>query len=83
MLVVVLKDWVTDTNGTVTANLLVEMLKVATVDQLVMWTMEPKLLPKMTFGKHRGSAWAEVPLDYLQWMTSQRTWTLTPSGALT
>ena len=56
----------------VTANLIVEMLKVATVDQLVAWTGEPKLLPKLTFGKHRGLAWADVPLDYLQWMTGQR-----------
>ncbi len=25
-------------------------------------------MPKLTFGKHRGQAWAEVPTDYLQWM---------------
>lgn len=55
----------------VTAHLLVDMLKVATVDQLIAWTMEPKLLPKLPFGKHRGLAWSEVPLDYLQWMTGQ------------
>lgn len=56
----------------VTANLLVELLKMTSVDQLVAWTSEPKFLPKLTFGKHRGLAWAEVPLDYLQWMTGKQ-----------
>jgi exodeoxyribonuclease X len=56
----------------VTANLLVEMLKEATIEQMVAWTLEPKLLPRVTFGKHRGLSWAEVPLDYLQWMTGQK-----------
>jgi len=56
----------------VTANLLVEMLKEATIEQMVAWTLEPKLLPRVTFGKHRGSSWAEVPLDYLQWMAGQK-----------
>ena len=48
------------------------MLKVATVEQLISWTLEPKLLPKLPFGKHRGLPWAEVPIDYLQWMIGQR-----------
>jgi exodeoxyribonuclease X len=56
----------------VTANLLVELLKVASVEQMIAWTMEPKLLPKLTFGKHRGLAWTDVPLDYLHWMAGQR-----------
>ena len=56
----------------VTANLLGEMLKVASVEQMVAWTTEPKLMPKLTFGKHRGLAWTDVPLDYLQWMAGQR-----------
>jgi exodeoxyribonuclease X len=56
----------------VTAHLLVEMLKVTTVEQLVAWTLEPKFMTKLAFGKHRGLAWADVPVDYLQWMTTQR-----------
>ncbi len=39
---------------------------------MVAWTSEPKLLPKVPFGKHRGTSWADVPIDYLQWMIGQR-----------
>ena len=28
-------------------------------------------MPKLTFGKHRGQTWTEVPTDYLQWMERQ------------
>lgn len=55
----------------VTACLLVELLRHATVDQMVAWTAQPKQLPKLPFGKHRGLSWAEAPLDYLQWMMRQ------------
>lgn len=55
----------------VTACLLVELLRHATVDQMVAWTVQPKQLPKLPFGKHRGLTWAEAPLDYLQWMMRQ------------
>jgi exodeoxyribonuclease X len=48
------------------------MLKQASVEQMVAWTLEPKLLPKVPFGKHRGTVWADVPIDYLQWMIGQR-----------
>ncbi len=56
----------------VTAHLLAEMLTQASVEQMIAWTTEPKLLPNVPFGKHRGTSWSEVPIDYLQWMTSQR-----------
>jgi exodeoxyribonuclease X len=36
------------------------------------WTNEPVLLPKVTFGKHRGQAWTDVPVDYLQWILRQQ-----------
>lgn len=55
----------------VTAHLLVEMLKVASVEQLIAWTAEPKQLPAVPFGKHRGSKWSDVPVDYLNWMVGQ------------
>lgn len=55
----------------VTAHLLRELLQHATVEQMVAWTEEPKMLPKVNFGKHRGSAWPEVPADYLKWMVGQ------------
>jgi exodeoxyribonuclease X len=36
------------------------------------WTNEPVLLPNVTFGKHRGQAWTDVPVDYLQWILRQQ-----------
>lgn len=56
----------------VTAHLLVEMLKQASVEQMIAWTKEPKVLPTVPIGKHRGANWADVPIDYLQWMIGQR-----------
>lgn len=53
----------------VTAFILREQLKLATFDALVAWSSEPALLPRITFGKHRGLAWKDAPIDYLQWIT--------------
>lgn len=55
----------------VTANLLSELARFASFDQMVAWTREPRPMPVLTFGKHRGQPWAQVPSDYLQWMISQ------------
>lgn len=55
----------------VTAFILRELLKYVTVEQLIEWSAEPALLPRITFGKHRGLAWAEAPRDYLQWVSKQ------------
>lgn len=54
----------------VTAAILVELLTRggATFADLVAWTAEPRLMPKVTFGKHRGKKWGEVPYDYLDWL---------------
>jgi len=52
----------------VTGHILVELLKHATVAQLIEWTKEPRLLPRITFGKHKGKAWGEPPTDYLEWV---------------
>jgi exodeoxyribonuclease X len=48
-----------------------EMMNICSPQQMIEWTAQPKLLPAIPFGKHRGSAWADVPSDYLQWMTRQ------------
>jgi exodeoxyribonuclease X len=55
----------------VTAHILAELLQSTSIEQMVAWTQEPKLLPNIPFGKHRGLSWSEAPLDYLQWMTRQ------------
>ncbi len=53
----------------VTAHILVEALRLASVGQLVEWTSKPSLLPSpMRFGKHRGKRWEEAPRDYLDWI---------------
>lgn len=43
----------------------------ATVDDMIQWTKEPSLLPRVTFGKHRGKAWTDLPVDYLQWLADK------------
>lgn len=52
----------------VTAYLLLELLRKASIDDMIKWTGEPSLLPRVNFGKHRGKAWSEVPRDYLEWI---------------
>jgi len=55
----------------VTAHLLAELLQAGEAAQMIEWTGLHKALPSVNFGKHRGSKWPEVPLDYLQWMARQ------------
>ena len=52
----------------VTAYLLREILDNHSIDDLLKWTKEPRAYPTITFGKHRGSKWTDVPDDYLKWM---------------
>jgi exodeoxyribonuclease X len=56
----------------VTAHLLAELLEGASVEDMVEWTSKPGKLPTITFGKHKGSRWPDVPADYLHWMTRQK-----------
>jgi exodeoxyribonuclease X len=56
----------------VTAHLLAEMLESASADEMVEWTTKPGKLPTITFGKHKGAKWPDVPADYLHWMTRQK-----------
>jgi exodeoxyribonuclease X len=55
----------------VTAFTLRELLKRATLAQLIEWSSKPALLPRLNFGKHKGTAWAEVDHSYLQWIIKQ------------
>lgn len=54
-----------------TACLLREMLTLRSLDELIEMTEHPVLLPKLTFGKHKGLRYEDAPLDYLQWMLRQ------------
>src|SRR5829696_5733146 len=55
----------------VTAFILRELLDAARVQDLIAWTKEPVLLPRMTFGRHRGCSWTDVPDDFLGWIVER------------
>ncbi len=55
----------------VTAHLLADLARYAPFDQMVSWTKEPRPMPNLTFGKHKGTLWGQVPIDYLEWMLRQ------------
>jgi len=52
----------------VTARILLRCLEASSVEQLVAWSNEPPLLPRVPMGKHRTKLWADVPTDYLEWV---------------
>jgi exodeoxyribonuclease X len=52
----------------VTALILQRALEQATVEQMIEWTTQPSLLPRVEFGKHRGQPWKDLPTDYLDWI---------------
>lgn len=52
----------------VTANILANMLRGTSVNDLVRWTSEPKLLTRCPLGKWRGTPWPEVDRSYLDWI---------------
>lgn len=53
----------------VTAHILKALFEAgATGKQMVAWAKEPKLLPRITFGKHRGMDWKDAPGSYLAWI---------------
>jgi exodeoxyribonuclease X len=55
----------------VTAAIFVELLKHARWSQLAMWSAEPALHTTLTFGKHKGTKYAEAPQDYLDWIINK------------
>lgn len=52
----------------VTAHILRRLIFAASVAKLIELTTAPVVLRTITFGKHRGMAWADLPRDYLQWI---------------
>lgn len=55
----------------VTTYLLHKLLTIHPLNDLLAWSKEPKAYPTISFGKHRGSKWADIPSDYLEWMLKQ------------
>lgn len=43
----------------------------ATIEQMVKWSKGPPLLHRVTFGKHKGMLWDDLPVDYLQWIANK------------
>jgi exodeoxyribonuclease X len=56
----------------VTAHLLIDLLKSATVETLHAWTTAPRDLSRIPFGKYRGQPWSAVPNGYLRWMSAEQ-----------
>lgn len=52
----------------VTAHLLAAMLECVTAEQLVAWSAEPAILPRITFGKLRGRPWSDADGGLLHWV---------------
>lgn len=56
----------------VTAWILAKMLTLRSFDELVELSTKPVALKRIGFGnKYRGQLWADVPFDYLQWVSRQ------------
>lgn len=52
----------------VTAYILSRLVFASNVKRLIELTSEPVVLRNVTFGKHRGAKWADLPRDYLEWI---------------
>jgi exodeoxyribonuclease X len=57
-----------------TAALLLRMLHEHTPEKLLELSNKPVMLKTVTFGKHRGKPYTQVPTDYLQWIQSSGKW---------
>lgn len=51
-----------------TKAILEELLKHASIEQMIAWTKDIKNIQKLPFGKHAGKKWAEIDGGYLMWM---------------
>lgn len=55
----------------VTATMLQHFLDRFTVREMLDISSKPCLLPRVSFGKHRGQKWSDIPKDYLRWCLGQ------------
>jgi exodeoxyribonuclease X len=56
----------------VTALILTRLLDLHPVEQLIEWTLQPRLVTKMPFGKHKGLLLKDLPVDYLDWVAGPK-----------
>ena len=55
----------------VTAHILSALLKLASAEDMIAWTGEPRMLPTCPIGSWRGRKWAEVDFGFLRWILSK------------
>lgn len=55
----------------VTAHILAAMLRLYSLQDLMRWTEEPTMWPRILFGKYKGQEWSEIPNGYLEWMLNK------------
>lgn len=55
----------------VTSHVLGRLFGEASVDDMVAWTKEPALYPRIPFGKHEGMKWSALPDSYLDWILNK------------
>lgn len=55
----------------VTHQILGRMLELHSIEELILWSSQPKKFPKIPFGKHAGMKWEAIPGDYLGWICKQ------------
>lgn len=58
----------------VTAGIFVELSKKAKWSELLAWSQEPALYTTLTFGKHRGTKYADADPTYLEWVCEKSDW---------
>lgn len=56
----------------VTTEILLKMSEKKTFNEMVKISREPAYLTKITFGKHRGQKFEDLPKNYLQWISGQK-----------
>lgn len=56
----------------VTAEILIKMAEHKTFNEMVKISRESAYLTKISFGKHRGQKFEDLPRDYLQWLAGQK-----------
>ncbi|TGP22346.1 MULTISPECIES: 3'-5' exonuclease [unclassified Mesorhizobium] len=54
-----------------TAHILLDLLRVLAVETMVDISANPLRLLKMTFGKHAGTPFSELPTDYIDWIVNK------------